>query len=125
MKSMQMFRKPVTSIMQGDRAGVCVTQFDPKLLERGLVCHPGALPTLYAAVARVRKIPYYSAAVETKAKFHITIGHSTIMAKLTFFKDLTDAAEDSKSWVLPKKKDKSFDCSKEYLYADNLESHQM
>ena len=34
---MQMFRKPVERAMQGDRIGLCVTQFDPDKLERGLV----------------------------------------------------------------------------------------
>ncbi len=32
---------------QGDRVGICVTQFDPKQVERCLVCSPGCLPTLY------------------------------------------------------------------------------
>lgn len=45
-KSMQMFRQPVESAIMGDRVGICVTQFDPKLLERGLVCTPGSLPTI-------------------------------------------------------------------------------
>ena len=31
---------------QGDRVGICVTQFDPKQVERCLVCSPGDLPTL-------------------------------------------------------------------------------
>ena len=125
---MQMFRKPVTSIIQvfchlfsfkfvikwkhddndpnfvlyngfrkailrkldhckqqGDRAGVCVTQFDPKQLERGLVCTPGALPTISAAIISVKKIPYYKGPVNTKAKFHITVGHETVMGRATFF----------------------------------------
>ena len=45
--------------MQGDRAGICVTQFDPKLLERGTICTPGALPTIEGAIISVKKIPYY------------------------------------------------------------------
>ena len=69
-KSMQMFHKPVQSAMQvhntfamhtvtpslvlavwcgviqGDRVGICVTQFDPKQVERCLVASPGHLPTL-------------------------------------------------------------------------------
>ncbi len=84
-KSMQMFRKPVQKASQGDRVGLCVTQFDPKLLERGLVCTPGALPTIFAAVVQVFKIPYFKSKCMTKSKFHITIGHDTIMAKLLFF----------------------------------------
>jgi selenocysteine-specific elongation factor len=30
-KSMQMFRAPVQKASQGDRIGLCVTQFDPKV----------------------------------------------------------------------------------------------
>lgn len=71
--------------MQGDRVGVCVTQFDPKLLERGVVCTPGSLRTLYAAIISVRKIGYFKGSLATRAKFHITVGHETVMAKVTFF----------------------------------------
>ena len=46
-RSMQMYRAPVHKAAQGDRVGICVTQFDSKLLERGLVCSPGHLPTIY------------------------------------------------------------------------------
>ena len=34
-KSMQMFKKPVMAVHQGDRVGVCVTQLDAKAMERG------------------------------------------------------------------------------------------
>ncbi|KAI9522946.1 hypothetical protein NQZ68_032509 [Dissostichus eleginoides] len=84
-KSVQMFRRPVSGAMQGDRVGVCVTQFDPKLLERGVVCTPGSLRTLYAALISVRKIGYFKGSLSTRAKFHITVGHETVMARLTFF----------------------------------------
>ena len=49
--------------LQGDRAGVCVTQFDPTQLERGLVCTPQALVTIEALVASVHKIAYYKGQV--------------------------------------------------------------
>ncbi|MBN3326451.1 SELB factor, partial [Atractosteus spatula] len=84
-KSLQMFRRAVSRAMQGDRVGVCVTQFDPKLLERGVVCTPESLRTLQAAVVSVRKIGYYRGALPTRSKFHITIGHETVMARVTFF----------------------------------------
>ncbi|KAB5584188.1 hypothetical protein PHYPO_G00104510 [Pangasianodon hypophthalmus] len=84
-KSIQMFRKPVPNAMQGDRVGVCVTQFDPKLLERGVVCTPGSLHTIHAAIISVRKIEYYRGALSSRAKFHITVGHETVMARVSFF----------------------------------------
>ncbi|KAJ8370555.1 hypothetical protein SKAU_G00105830 [Synaphobranchus kaupii] len=84
-KSVQMFRQPVGSAMQGDRVGVCVTQFDPKLLERGVVCTPGSLRTLHAGLISVRKIGYFRGALATRTKFHITVGHETVMARVSFF----------------------------------------
>ena len=84
-KSMQMFRKPVTTACQGDRVGICVTQFDSSKMERGIVCTPGYLPTLYGAILPVHKIPYFKGSCQNKSKFHITIGHETVMATLQFF----------------------------------------
>ena len=34
-KGLQMFRRKANVIQQGDRAGICVANFDPKLMERG------------------------------------------------------------------------------------------
>eukprot|EP00794_Sanderia_malayensis_P014234 gene14234-15719_t len=98
-KSMQMFKKPVQKASQGDRVGLCVTQFDPKTLERGLVCTPGSLPTIFAAIVEVHKIPYFKGKCATKSKFHITIGHDTVMAKLLFFGP-TDRETSIAEWSL-------------------------
>ncbi|XP_045614553.2 selenocysteine-specific elongation factor [Procambarus clarkii] len=84
-KSMQMFRQPVDKVSQGDRVGICVTQFDPKQLERGLVGTPGFIQTAFGVLAEVTKISYYKQPVETKAKFHVSLGHETVMARATFF----------------------------------------
>lgn len=62
-KSMQMFKKPVNKAVQGDRLGICVTQLDPGLIERGLVCAPGTVPTFTGAVAVVEKIRFYAGKV--------------------------------------------------------------
>jgi selenocysteine-specific elongation factor len=58
-KSMQMFHKPVNIIRQGDRAALCVTQLNAKLIERGLAAAPGSVPTFAAAVAAVDKVTHY------------------------------------------------------------------
>ena len=84
-KSMQMFRQPVNSASQGDRVGICVTQFDPKLLERGLVCSPSTVPTIIAGLTPVKKIAYYKGSITSKSKFHMTIGHETVMGRLQIF----------------------------------------
>lgn len=114
-KSMQMFRKPVSRAIQGDRVGICVTQFDPKLLERGLVCSPSTVPTIVAGVVLVEKIQYFKGSVSSKAKFHITIGHDTVMGKAQFFGLPTYANPDSK-----KDSCNSFDFSQEYAFQDEL-----
>ncbi|KAK6643404.1 hypothetical protein RUM43_004909 [Polyplax serrata] len=58
-KSIEVFRKPVETLVQGDRAGICVTQFDPKTLERGLACQVNYLPKVYAAIIDFNKVKYY------------------------------------------------------------------
>ncbi|KAM5218930.1 selenocysteine-specific elongation factor isoform 2-T2 [Hipposideros larvatus] len=110
-KSMQMFHMPVTTAMQGDRLGICVTQFDPKLLERGLVCAPESLHTIHAALISVEKIPYFRGPLQTKAKFHITVGHETVMGRLMFFSPAPDSFDHEP--VLD-----TFDFSREYLFQE-------
>lgn len=127
-KSIQMFRKPVGKIVQvrdflfyhlvlwfwfyshfenyhyqGDRAGICVTQFDPSSLERGIICSPGSVQTLYAVILEVTKISYFKEKCLTKSKFHISLGHETIMAKVLFFSSQSP-----------------FSIENEYLYEDEL-----
>nr|XP_003926453.2 LOW QUALITY PROTEIN: selenocysteine-specific elongation factor [Saimiri boliviensis boliviensis] len=110
-KSMQMFHMPITSAMQGDRLGICVTQFDPKLLERGLVCAPESLHTVHAALISVEKIAYFRGPLQTKAKFHITVGHETVMGKLMFFTPAPDNFDQEP--ILD-----SFDFTQEYLFQE-------
>lgn len=114
-----MFRKPVPSAMQGDRVGVCVTQFDPKLLERGVVCTPGSLQTLYAAVISVQKIEYYRGALTSRAKFHITVGHETVMARISFFNQVLLANENGDcNPTSPEQNAKSFSFDWEFHHLD-------
>ena len=107
-KSIQMFKKPVDKASQGDRVGVCVTQFDPKLLERGIVGSPSLIQISFGILAKVEKIDYYKLSIETKAKFHISMGHETVMAKVTFFG--TESKDSSQT----------FDFDKEYVYQSEL-----
>ncbi|XP_062977684.1 selenocysteine-specific elongation factor [Elgaria multicarinata webbii] len=110
-KSMQMFHTPVTCAIQGDRVGICVTQFDPKLLERGLVCTPESLQTIHAAIISLKKISYFRGSLQTKAKFHITVGHETVMGRVMFF---SPAPDDFSKEPL----ENDFDFGKEYLYQE-------
>ena len=105
-KSMQMFKKPAVKVSQGDRAGICVTQFDPGLLERGLVSAPGYLPTAYAVIIPMRKIRFYKGDITTGSKFHVSIGHATVMGTLTLFSNL--------------EQDQDFSFQREYLFVSSL-----
>ena len=58
-KSLQMFQQSVPAIAQGDRAGLCVSHLDSKLLERGIAsAPPGSVPLVSGIVALVKKVPY-------------------------------------------------------------------
>jgi len=93
-KSMQMFKKPVTQARQGDRVGMCVTQFDASLLERGLVATPSYLPTIFGAVVSISRISWYKGDINSKAKFHISLGHETVLATITLFGCSSSSEED-------------------------------
>uniref|UniRef100_A0A1A9VU31 Tr-type G domain-containing protein n=1 Tax=Glossina austeni TaxID=7395 RepID=A0A1A9VU31_GLOAU len=93
-KSLQMFKRPVQSATMGDRVGVCVTQFNVKQLERGVLCQPGYMQTVYAAVILLER------------KFHVSVGHDTVMARITLFKSLTNQHE--------------FNINEEYEYIDEI-----
>lgn len=84
-KSIQIYKQSVEKGVAGDRMAVCVTQFDPKLLERGIACTPGLMTPAYAAIASIQKVKYYKLKINSKSKFHISIGHETVLAKLTVF----------------------------------------
>ncbi|KAK7870360.1 hypothetical protein R5R35_000535 [Gryllus longicercus] len=84
-KSLQMFRMPVEKAQQGDRLGICVTQFDPKLFERGLIAAPHFVVSAYAAIISIHKIKYFKGSVASKSRFHVTMGHDTVMARITIF----------------------------------------
>ena len=71
--------------------GICVTQLDAALVERGIACTPASLPTFTAAVAAVDKIRFFVGQMPSRLKVHVTIGHQTVMGDIQFF-GLPDAA---------------------------------
>ncbi|GBG89227.1 hypothetical protein CBR_g48935 [Chara braunii] len=126
-KSMQVFHRPVSSARQGDRVGLCVTQLDSKLLERGLAAAPGSVPMLSAAVASVRKIRFFKGRISSKGKLHITVGHSTVMADVMFFTGEGEGGTAGTghhargiSPLPPEDGGCDFDLSRDYLYQDEL-----
>ncbi|KAG8232815.1 hypothetical protein J437_LFUL013576 [Ladona fulva] len=113
-KSMQMFHRPVERAVEGDRLGICVTQFDPKLLERGIGCSPGYVPIINAAILPVQRIAHFRHKICTRSKFHISLGHETVMAQVSFFRELKEDASDGTS----------FNFEIEYEYVEELTSEE-
>jgi selenocysteine-specific elongation factor len=84
-KGLQMFRRKAGIIQQGDRAGICVSNFDAKLMERGIIASPGTVKLIRGAIAVVRKVRFFKGGLNSGAKFHISVGHTTVMATVTFW----------------------------------------
>ena len=82
---MQMFRRKVTEIKQGDRAGLCVANLDSKLMERGVASSVGSVKLISGAIAVVKKVDYFRQTLSSGTKFHVSVGHTTVMATITFF----------------------------------------
>lgn len=85
-KSIQRFGEPIEEAFQGDRIGLCVTQLDSKLIERGLCCEPSSLKSCFAIICNIEKILHYKSEINSKSKFHVTILHDTVLAKIELFK---------------------------------------
>jgi selenocysteine-specific elongation factor len=84
-KSMQMFKKPVKYAKQGDRVGICVTHLDPKLIERGVAAAPNSVPQLSTVLCLVKKVRFFKTPCRSNTKFHVSIGHSTVVGNVVFF----------------------------------------
>ena len=67
------------------RAGICVSNFDAKLMERGIIAAPGTVKLIRGAIAVVRKVRFFKGRLNSGAKFHISVGHTTVMATVTFW----------------------------------------
>ncbi|KAM7346140.1 eukaryotic translation elongation factor, selenocysteine-specific [Cochliomyia hominivorax] len=107
-KSIQMFRQPLQKAQMGDRVGICVTQFNAKLMERGVICQLGYLQPIYAAVIKLQPIQYYKYAIKSKTKLHISVGHETVMGNITLFKQHDQ--------------EPNFNPLKEYEYIEEMET---
>ena len=84
MKSAQVFRQSVSSVQQGDRAGICVPGVPADALERGVLCAPGAVRSASSIVALVRKVRYFKGAMPSQSKCHVSIGHNTVVGTVSF-----------------------------------------
>ena len=50
-----------------------------------LVSILGVAVLAYAGIMKVKRIPYYKQEIRTNSKMHVTMGHDTCMATVSFF----------------------------------------
>uniref|UniRef100_T1HV40 Tr-type G domain-containing protein n=1 Tax=Rhodnius prolixus TaxID=13249 RepID=T1HV40_RHOPR len=112
-KSIQMFKKEITEAHAGDRIGVCVTQFNPKLLERGIACSVGHLSQMYGAVIRLNHVRYFKPKITSGSKFHVSVGHENLVARITLFSCPGPVRDDH------------FSFDKEYNYEEQYKEHEV
>ena len=84
-KSIQVFKKPINEVNQGDRAAILVQPFKTDEVDRCLVTLPGFLKASHSAIAVVDMCKYFKGNVSSKDKFHITIGHLNTMSDVYLF----------------------------------------
>ncbi|GMF24127.1 unnamed protein product [Phytophthora lilii] len=115
-KTLQVFKQDVGRCAQGDRVGVRVNGLDPSFVERALaVSPPGSLTSVTQVVIPVTRVPFFrGAACKSGAKCHATVGHSTVIAMVTFFSRLGTTYENSQIKM-------QFDSSTLYEYVPELE----
>jgi selenocysteine-specific elongation factor len=84
-KEMQMFKKPITKAVQGDRVGMLIKNLDHTKLERSLACNEGHVQNIHGGVFILRKIQHYKQEIKSNSKFYVIIGNQGVMAKCFFF----------------------------------------
>ncbi len=115
-----MFRKPIDRAIQGDRLGICVTNFDAKLIERGIASTPDYVKNAYGVIIKLNRIKHFKGIIETNARFHISIGHETIIGKIELFGELDNNSLDLENLNIDCKG--QFDFNKEYIYVNEIEN---
>lgn len=51
----------------------------------GIIASPGTVKLIRGAIAVVRKVRFFKGTLHSGAKFHISVGHTTVMASVTFW----------------------------------------
>lgn len=87
-KSMQIFHQNASIAKSGDRVGICLANLDSNTMERGWAFEPESLAAFNFAIARIYPIKFYKRDLRSRTKFHVSIGHVTVLASCTFFSSI-------------------------------------
>jgi len=93
-KTIQIFRESKPEAKCGDRAAICVTQFDSKKVERGLLSSTNLKP-ISRVVCKINRVKLFREKIKSKTKFNITVGHQTCSANISLFEPF-DSSSQSK-----------------------------
>ncbi|PWA01834.1 hypothetical protein BB558_002033, partial [Smittium angustum] len=83
-KSIQRFKKPMSSIARGDRAGICLVKLDSENIERGFLASPNTVVSACACIMPVNVVKYFKTNIKSHSTFHVSVGYETVTAKATF-----------------------------------------
>lgn len=73
-----------------------MTQLHPGVMERGYLAATDSLDTCQACLLEgVRKIGYFRGEVRSKARFHVSVGQDTVLARLVCMRLVANAAAPS------------------------------
>jgi len=102
-KNIQIFREKSATAKCGDRAAICVTQFDAKKVERGLISKPGAVKSHTSVIVEIERVKIFKDRVASNQKFQLTCGHQLSSCKVTLFRPRDPALKvslESQSFLL-------------------------
>ncbi|RHZ34106.1 hypothetical protein DYB26_012043 [Aphanomyces astaci] len=85
-------------------------------MERGLAITPHSLSFSSNLVLRVHQIRFFSLPCASGTKVHVTVGHTTVMAKATYFYHKAHVASTTTSTTASTSPPQTFDPSVEYSY---------
>jgi selenocysteine-specific elongation factor len=128
-KSIQMFKRPTIKVRQGDRCGICVASLDSTLIERGIATSKplsssagsSYIQCFDAAICIVQKVKAYQGGhLLTDSKFHISVGHTTVMATVKFFGAKEILSNFSTEQQCTSSSFTAFNFDQDYLYQDRL-----
>lgn len=111
-KEIQSWKKSVQSVSVGERAALLVTNLEPGLCNRTVVCELGALSKVHQFLGSVNVVKQFHHQLRTRSKVHLSVGFEVVMAECQF---LTPSGND----------DSSPSTASEYEWSDELtESRQ-
>ncbi|KII69097.1 Selenocysteine-specific elongation factor [Thelohanellus kitauei] len=90
-KSIQVFKKPVTTISQGDRAAILITRFNSKLVERALICSPNyKFKLLTSFTLKFNLIDHFKHEIKSGSRLSLSIGFEIVTVIVLFYEQQKD-----------------------------------